>query len=130
MIFCPKIQIYTVHVNPALPSAAEQAVFVREGFCWLAFIFGIAWTLYHRLWLVSALIAAAVIVLGEGEKQNLFTSSGFLILQFALSFFIGLNANDWRREALARRGYLTYDVVASDSDFHAKQRYFERLTLV
>jgi hypothetical protein len=124
------MRIYTVHINPESPNAVERAVFVAEGFSWKAFIFGILWTLYHRLWAVSLVIFAIMALFLIVGEQKLLDTNSLFILEVAFNFFIGFNANDWRRNALSRHGYITYDVVASDSYLHARQRYFERVLVI
>ena len=127
MIFCSKIRIYTVHINPELPHAVEKSIFVREGFSWKAFMFGVLWTLYNRLWTISIALVAVMTLLGMAEEHKFISASSLSILQIALSLYVGFSANDWYRDSLARRGYITSDIVASDSDLRAQQRYFERV---
>ena len=127
MIFCPKIRIYTVHIKPDLARAAENPIFVREGFSWKAFFFGFLWSFYHRLWLVSTALMAVSIVFLLASEHKWLDAGSLLILQIAFSFFVGFSANDWRRKVLCAHGYITYDIVASDSEIRAQQRYFERM---
>ena len=47
------MRIYTFHMVPGA-TALGDAVAVKEGFSWLAFLFDILWVLYHRLWLWAA----------------------------------------------------------------------------
>ena len=130
MALFPKTHIYTVHINPEYSHAVEKAVFIREGFDFIAFIFGAFWALYHRMWLEALCIAVPVVLLGAADKQNWLDDASIAVLNLALSFIIGLWANDLRRASLSRRGYIMSDVVVSDGELSAQQRYFERAVAV
>jgi hypothetical protein len=102
----------------------NSVVFIKDGFSWPAFVIPFVWMIWHRLWL--ALVAYIVAVAGlagigylSGFPDNLATMLGLLV-----NVFFGLEGNNLRRRALARRGYHEVaDVVASDRD-EAAWRYF------
>lgn len=127
MAFFPKDYIYTVHINPSNYHAVEKAVFVREGFDFMAFVFGVFWFLYNRMWLEALYVAVPVILLGAADKQNWLDDTSLAVLNLAMSFIIGAWANDLRRASLARRGYIMSDVVVGEGEIAAQQRYFERV---
>lgn len=120
------MRIYTVHIDPAEPSASQKPTFIREGFNWIAFLLGGLWALYHRLWLPLVLILAFNGALMTLRKEHLISMAGIATMQFGFNIFVGLQANDWLRAKLARRGFLMADVTAADSKLRAEQRYFER----
>lgn len=120
------MRIYTVHINPDELSASQKPIFIREGFNIYAFLLGGFWALYHRLWRILALILAvngALIIAGE---QHVVSAISISIIQLGVNVFIGLQANDWLRMGLSRRGYILADIAVSDSLLRAEQRYFER----
>jgi len=127
MFFNPKMRIFTVHIKPELENANEKTVFIPEGFSWKALIFGVGWTLYHRLWLVSIAIAAVSGGVMYADEYGYISEASAVILQIALSIYIGFSANDWRRDKLTRQGFITSEVVASDNQMRAQQRYFEQV---
>ena len=49
-----RMPTFTVHEPPNPPAdridRAERLVFVKDGFSWLAAVFGPVWLLAHRLW--------------------------------------------------------------------------------
>lgn len=90
------------------PASRRPPVLVREGFSWLAFLFGLPWLLWHRLWLAALLyvvLALAIAALLPGGP-------GF-VAGLALQVLLGAHANDLRRRRLARRGYVEAGVVAA-----------------
>ncbi len=127
MALFQKTHIYTVHINPSWSHAVEKAVFIREGFNFMAFIFGTFWALYNRMWLEALFIAVPVVLLGATDKQDWLDDASLAVLNIAVSFVIGLWANDLRRAYLARRGYIMSGVVVSEGEMAAQQRYFEHV---
>lgn len=101
-------------------------MFVAEKFSVPAFLFGPVWMLVRRLWLalagwlLLAAILAATIVLAE-----LGPGSG-LVLFFALQVLVGLEANNLRRRALARREFSAVDLVGADDLGKAEKAFFRR----
>jgi bacteriorhodopsin len=130
MFFSAKTQIYTVHIDPSKPNAVERAVFVREGFNFFAFIFGVFWALYHRMWWVAACLAIVATSFGAAEEFKLLNTVTLAILQIGFNLIIAFQANDLRRAELSRRSYIMSDVVVSDNEFRAQQRYFDRVLAV
>ncbi|MEK6745786.1 MAG: DUF2628 domain-containing protein [Pseudomonadota bacterium] len=127
MFLLPRTQIYTVHIDPSKPNSVENAVFIREGFNFFAFIFGILWALYHRIWLVAVGLIIISGLFAFSEEAKLLDKMSLAILQVAVQAIIGFYGNDWRRWTLARRGYIMSDVVVSDNELRAQQRYFDRV---
>jgi hypothetical protein len=85
---------------------------VPEGFAWLAFLFGLPWLLWHRLWL-----EAAIYVGGLAMLVLLLPATALVPASLALQVLLGAHAQDLRRMALARRGYAeAHVVVAGDAD--------------
>lgn len=127
MFLLPSTQIYTVHIDPSKTNPVEKAVFVREGFNLFAFIFGVFWALYHRMWLIAIALAIVVVSFGLAEEAKALDMVSLTILQIAFNIFIGLQGNDLRRWWLSKRGYIMSDVVVSDNELRAQQRYFDRI---
>ena len=121
-------RIYTVHVRAWSAAADREAVFLREGFSWGAFFFSVVWALWHRLWfwaLIVLGISAVLTLAGDFIGIDPVTDSA-VALAFAL--LIGWHANDWRRRALEKRGYVTAGVVAAPNLVEAERRFFAKMT--
>ncbi len=120
------MRVYTVHIDPVSAADDRGTVLVREGFSWPAALFTVFWALYHRLWYGAALLLALGLALGAmlawlglGPLAETALEAGYLAL-------VGFTANDWRRAALTRRGWLLADVVAARNAAQAEQRLFDR----
>lgn len=125
-----KASVYTVHVDSSQSHAGEKAVFVKEGFDFVAFLFPPLWALYNRLWSVAFVIIAVTVFFGVADEMNWIDYESLTVLQMAFNLSLGLWANDLRRIFLAQKGYITVDVVISSDETSAQQRYFERMVLV
>lgn len=130
MSIVSQTKIFTVHINPSLIHASEKPEFVREGFNIFAFIFGTSWALYHRLWIEAVVIFMVIATLAIADQKSWLSDQYIMVLNLAFSAIIGFQANDLKRGALARRGYIMSDVVVGDNELRAQQRYFDRVLAV
>lgn len=127
------MRIYTVHIpaprpgdDPAVIDPVENAVAVKEGFCWPAALFSVFWALWHRMWGVALALAALLAaaggfgaLAGMGGATGAAVSAGVCIL-------IGGFANDVRRWSLGRRGYGERGIILADGAEAAVLRYMAR----
>lgn len=118
------MKTYSVQSLPWSSASDGDVVIIAEKFNWMAFIFGPFWAFWHGMWrtaLVLLVIAAAIG--GLGMLAGL-TTDLVSVLQLLVQIGLGLWANDLRRAALARRGYVERAVVAGRNGEEAEHRYF------
>lgn len=119
---------FTVHERDSdeqdIAARAEAAVFVKEGFAWVALFFPILWQLYHAMWIVLVgfivivgAVQAGVIALGLDDGVAVMTT-------FVLSGVFALLANDLRRWSLARRGYRLVELVSGRDRAECENKFF------
>lgn len=121
-----RLHVYTVHIRPASRMPYESAEFVKEGFCWPAFFFGMFWALYHRMWMAAFLIAAFNVALAAVIETVGASDTGATILQLGFQIITGFLADELLRNHLRRQGYSIADIVASETLPRGQQRFFER----
>lgn len=121
------MKVYTVHTHPGDADPMENAILIREGFNFWAFLLSGLWALYHRLWLgfigllvVSVLCSFAVDLFNGGPEMD-------FALALVTGIGFGLIANDLRRRKLAAQGWKLADIVAGHTESDAEHRCFERL---
>ena len=119
------MRVFTVHADPRRRAPDNEAVLVKEGFCWPAALFTVLWALWHRLWLAAALMVAVGIGLGLGMDYAGLSPVAVGAVQAGYVLLIGFSANDWRRRKLARQGLTLVDVAAADGLLGAERRFFE-----
>jgi len=102
---------------------AERAIFVRDGFSWLAFLFGPLWLLAHRM--VVVLILYVIVVGGASVAAGAFLNeSAATGITLALMAWFGFEAAGLRRWALSRRGWRLVGVAEARRRIEAERRYF------
>ena len=127
------MRYYTVHLPRTLSqgaSAADEntrsagqalgaALFVREGFNWLALFFSVPWAIANGLWFGAfAMAAALVVIVGLPEIFALdWASRAALLIGYGL--ICGFNGNDWRRLGLMQSGWNLVSVIAARDRSHA-----------
>jgi len=122
---------YTVHhkdtLRADLVSAGEEAVFVKEGFCWPVLFIPVLWLIYRKLWLaligyVAAATAVAMATAMVTQAEIVATGTGL-----ALNLVFGLVANDLRRWKFERQGLQLVGVVHGRTLEEAELRFFTSL---
>jgi hypothetical protein len=120
--------IYTVHLPPGAERdtrALRDAVFVREGFAPLAYVFGPFWLLAHGLWLSALVTGVAYGVLMVLLAAVKVPSIAMLGVHLLLALLFGLEARTLLRRSLRRRGLQDVAVVRARSRDDAEQRFFD-----
>ncbi|RYJ00386.1 MAG: DUF2628 domain-containing protein [Acetobacteraceae bacterium] len=113
------MRVWTVHTPPeasrlrrARRIEGRLPALVPEGFAWLAFLFGLPWLLWHRLWLEAVIYVGLLAILAALLPVKLLP-----VAALAVQWLLGAEAQDLRRAALARRGFRQAHVVAEqDAD--------------
>jgi hypothetical protein len=120
---------FTVHVPPGAGNGATRAdrtVFVQEGFCLAAFVFGPVFLLYKRLLLATCawvVAAAALAFLSHALDLSAFPRA---LLFLVLAMLTGLEAGEARRRSLGRRGYIAAAVLAGVTREAGEKLFFGR----
>ena len=96
----------------------EDAVFVREGFSWGAFVFGFVWALWHRMWIVAALGFAAVML------SSTLPPRPEALVNVAVALVFGVFGNEMRQWSLARRGLAAIGAIGAETRETAELLFF------
>ena len=124
--------VYTVHAprsaGPEPFAATDRFVFVRDGFHFWAFIAGLVWLVYYRLWW-ALLGYLAISVVGEVGLSMLSAGSGTrLTVMVLFALLMGFEAASLRRWTLSRGKWRQVDIVVADDEETAERRFFDRWT--
>jgi hypothetical protein len=112
---------YVIFEPPGAPEP-ETAVFVRDGFHWLAFLVPFFWFLWHRLWLEAGLVFAAMV--GFSILEQIDGMQGIVpAVSLLASLGLGFEAPVLHMAALRRRGWREWGVVEADNRDEAAIRY-------
>lgn len=118
------MSIYVIYICP--DGGPQRAVLVKEGFSATAAVLTILWALWHRMWVVSAIIffiyiCATFVVLAEVPW---FRSEAAAIINAALGILLGIEASTLRDWSLKWAGYVEVGFVKADSLDEAELKYF------
>lgn len=121
--------IFTIHFPPSPPGQApspEKIVFLRDGFSWLAFIFGPFWLAWRRAWLVAVLWTLLLVALALVAWKLKVSRDAVSWLTLALAVWLGFEGERIVAWTLARRGYVEQDLVIGDDVDEAEAAFFHR----
>jgi hypothetical protein len=112
---------YVIFEPPGAPQP-ERAMFIRDGFHWLAFLVPFFWFLWHRLWLEAGLVFAATVGLSALEEVD--GMQGIVpAVSLLAALGLGFEAPALHMAALRRRGWRERGVVEADNRDEAAIRY-------
>ena len=109
----------------SLTGLGEDAILVKEGFSWPAFLVPAFWLLYKRMWIVLVFYLFAMAGLALLAQSAFVPETAMFVGNLAISLIFGLEGNDLYRWTLARRRYREQAVVMGRDLISAEQRYFE-----
>jgi hypothetical protein len=116
------MKIFTAHRPPQ--ASQEEAVFIKEGFSWPAFFFPVIWLVVKRLWL-PLILYLLVVALVFALAARLSLSDTFMLLAaLALNLLLGMEGNERRRRAMARRGFIEEGPFVGKDVHEAELKYF------
>jgi hypothetical protein len=120
------MRTYTVHEQPSPPAdridRAEKLIFIKDGFSWLALIFGPLWLLVHRLW--WPLLGYALLAGGLQMVHRLLRVDVGLVMM-AINLLLAFEADTLRRWALDRKGWHVLATVSGRTAEEAERRFFD-----
>ena len=116
------MKVFTV-LEPA-DGRPEGVVFVAEGFSWSALVLGFAWALWHRMWLVAALLFALTSALTVAANLHLLGSGLAALLQFGISLVLAFEARALQVASLERAGYRRNGLIQASTAEAAELAYF------
>ncbi|MFM8746233.1 MAG: DUF2628 domain-containing protein [Aestuariivirga sp.] len=105
----------------------DENVFIPEGFSWAAFFFTLLWALWHRLWVVAALVFMVFAGLSVALSLRLVDPAAVSVIQFGLGILLGFEAQQLRMFSLERAGYRHVALIAAGSREAAELAYFSGL---
>ena len=124
-MFLNSEKIYTVYEKPEAAEPTDRLIMLKEGFTFLAFIFGGIWLLAKRqwvLWLGFVIVAIALCTVCHAFHLPPVAN---ILAMIWLQLMLGYHASDLRAWRLTRRGYRFAGILAAESSMHAQRRYYE-----
>ena len=114
------IKSYTVYVKSGEDLLVE---YIPEAFNMYAFLLGMFWLLYNKLWAYGIIFATIIFMLKYIGDIALIGSGLAIFAIFVSHIILGFMANDFIRARLQREGYVFHDVVVGSSEGEAEVRF-------
>ncbi len=120
--------IYTVHEPPNASAnrleSAEQLLFVKDGFSWLAALLPAVWMLWKRMWLeLIVFMALAGLIVWMSTKLGAPDLGNGILL--AMQVLFGFEAGNLYSASLERRGWPLVGTVSGNSREDCERRFLE-----
>ena len=115
--------IFTVLEPP--DGKPDRVAFVPEGFAWGGFVFTVLWALWHRMWVVAALLFARL----RGAERRRAASrcsvpASARLLQFGIALLFGFEARQLQVTSLERAGFRRAGLIQASGLEAAELAYF------
>lgn len=115
---------YTVHLKKG--DSPENSVFIKEGFNWYDFFFGMLWAGYNRIWNLTLIHFLVFIGIALILQFNILSTFVVNLISLFISIAIAFHANDFYRKSIAKKGYEFTDVIFSSNKEQALLRFLEK----
>lgn len=115
--------IFTVLEPP--DGKPDRVAFVPEGFAWGALIFTFIWALWHRLWVVAAVLFAVFAGLSAAVELQLLGPGLASLLQLGVALIAGFEGRQLQQSSLERAGFRRAGLVQASSLEAAELDYFK-----
>lgn len=102
----------------------QRVAFIREGFSWEALVFTVFWALFHRMWVVAALLFAGFAVIAVAEAWALIGPDLAGIMNFAIALLFGFEARKLQSLSLERAGFRQAGLIEATGLEAAELSYF------
>ena len=103
----------------------SRAVFVKEGYAFAALIFTVLWALWHRLWVVAAILFVILTALNLAAGQWGLQPAVAGLLETAVGLIFGFEARRLWAMSLERSGYRNMGLVEGSNREAAELAYFQ-----
>lgn len=107
------MKIYTVY------SKGDEVIPVEESFSMMGFLFGVFWTLYHRLWSFSIMCIAFQLIVGILNSQDLLSNAMMSMVSIIINLLIGCFGNDFIRSKLMNQKYNLLSITYAQNEDNA-----------
>lgn len=102
----------------------DGVAFVPEGFSWAAFAATFLWALWHRMWVVAALLFALSSVLTVATNLDLLGPGLAALLQGGIALLFAFEARSLQVKSLERAGYRRSGLIQASNSETAELAYF------
>ena len=111
------------------PDKDAEAIFVRDGFSFLAAVFPLFWFMWHRMWLWALFVFAVLIAGGAGASSPVAGTLGGCVV-LAISLLSGFEGRHLHVAHLSKSGFSVKSVLEAPDLETAEIAYFQDAPMV
>ena len=123
------MSVFTV-LQPAFEAsdttAADRTVFLSDGFCWPAFVFGPFWLACRRAWLALGAWILVNVALGLATAYGWIHAEASPLVSVGIALLLGIEGNSIREGVLLKRRFRIIDLVSGHDREEAEHIFFRR----
>ena len=120
------MKLFTVLEPP--DGQPERVAFIREGFSWAALLLTVLWALWHRMWVVAAVLFALTAALTVATNLELLGQGLASLVSFGISLLFGFEARALQVASLERAGFRRSGLIQASTREAAELAYFASRT--
>ena len=102
----------------------DKVTFVKEGFAPAALVFTVLWALWHRMWVVAAILFAVLVAISLSAVLLGLDPVIASLLELAIGVVFGLEARRLWIMSLERSGYRQAGLIEASNHEAAELAYF------
>lgn len=116
------MKVFTVLEAP--DGKPEHVAFIPEGFSWGALALTFLWSMWHRMWVVAALLFALTSALTVATNLGVLGAGLAALLQFGIALVFAFEARAFQVASLERAGYRRSGLIQASTSEAAELTYF------
>lgn len=102
----------------------DKVTFVKEGFAPAALIFTVLWALFHRMWVVAAILFVVLVAISLSVSMLNLDAAIASLLEIAVGLIFGFEARRLWTMSLERAGYRRAGLIEASNQEAAELAYF------
>lgn len=108
----------------------DRVAFVPDGFSWGALLFTVLWALWHRMWVVAALLFALTAALTVATNLEMLGGGLAALLNAGIGLIFAFEARGLEVKSLERAGFRPAGLIEASNAEAAELTYFAGRTPV
>jgi hypothetical protein len=121
------MKTYKIYLKKTKHGVIEDMIMIKEGFIFLAFLFGALWLLYKKVFRVAFIVFLILGFLFYLQEKNWISISFIIPIKLAMMFYIGFEASDWHGSSLEREKYQFLGYASGKNMKEARLRFLDKI---
>ena len=124
-MFSKKIRIYYIFINPKSQDILKDIRLTPRKFFFSAFIFGVFWVLYNKLWQAAIILIGLLYVLLKVLYFGIIDPVTYQVIYFSILIYLGFDASNLQYSKLEKQGFVLKQIMLATSPEKAEMKFCE-----